>query len=215
MLPDQEILPQNIFLWLFNVERFDKLRTHKGCEKLNDLLAVAIDKGFIRQLRGVFNIPQDNVWIDDSVTAVELKNRWKQMRIHIMKMTKSKTPCFYFVYCGGHGHTVDEHGVFMLNSEKPSPWFNLESQLRFLVKDADCKGRICAIFDMCRINLPDFGKKTAKGIEAGTKAGESFGKTHGTIEGEKAGRQAAEATASEVGMYIGEMAGRAIGERLG
>ena len=132
-----------------------------------------------------------------------------------MKMTKSKTPCFYFVYCGGHGHTVDEHGVFMLNSEKPSPWFNLESQLRFLVKDADCKGRICAIFDMCRINLPDFGKKTAKGIEAGTKAGESFGKTHGTIEGEKAGRQAAEATASEVGMYIGEMAGRAIGERLG
>ena len=60
-----------------------------------------------------------------------------------------------FVYIGGHGATLDEMQVYLLNNSTPSKaMFDFEFKLRYLCKnDPDSLLRINAVFDCSRVNL--------------------------------------------------------------
>ena len=70
-----------------------------------------------------------------------------------------------FVYIGGHGAVANEKQIYLLNDKDPkSAQYEIENNLRLLVKDFDTKAHVCAIFDCCRVNLAGLkGLYEAKG----------------------------------------------------
>ena len=70
------------------------------------------------------------------------------------KLTNDRKPHLLFVYIGGHGATLDEKQVYLLNSNSPQKAiFHFEFKLRYLSNDPDSLLRINAVFDCCRVNL--------------------------------------------------------------
>ena len=76
----------------------------------------------------------------------------------ILKLTRKLSvegkPHLLFVYIGGHGATLDEKQVYLLNSNVPQKAvFHFEFKLRYLSNDPDSLLRVNAVFDCCRVNL--------------------------------------------------------------
>ena len=69
----QEVQSVNIYLWAFNVRRYDLLRKIDGCSGLTDLHAVTLDQQFVRQIANVLKIPEGNCFIDSDVTLALTK----------------------------------------------------------------------------------------------------------------------------------------------
>ena len=70
------------------------------------------------------------------------------------KLTKEKKPHLLFVYIGGHGATLDEMQVYLLNNSSPSKAkFHFEYKLRYLSSGTDSLLRINAVFDCSRVNM--------------------------------------------------------------
>ena len=68
-----------------------------------------------------------------------------------------------FVYIGGHGATLDERQMYLLNSSDPkSAFFAIEYKLRYLTNDPGSLIHIIAVFDCCRVNMAKI-----KGLNAG------------------------------------------------
>ena len=73
-----------------------------------------------------------------------------------------------FCYFGGHGATLDEKQVYLINSSEPKEAvFNIEFKLRYLSNDPMSLLRINTVFDCCRINITNL-----KGLNAGRGKGD-------------------------------------------
>lgn len=67
------------------------------------------------------------------------------------------------MYAGGHGATMREQQIYLLNSDKVTEaQFQLELKLRYLISDVDTLCKVFAIYDCCRVDLRDI-----KGLFAG------------------------------------------------
>ena len=100
---------ENIYLWAFNVKKYDKLRTIPGCSGLGDLYAVTLDQAFIRQISAVLKIPLDNLFLDEEVTLEQLDKRYREKFFKKSKqLSKERIPHLFIVYCGGHGVSREE-----------------------------------------------------------------------------------------------------------
>ena len=71
----EDIPKENIYLWAFNVLRYDKLRKIPGCSGLVDIFAVTLDTAFIKQIAAVLSLPEENVFIDSQITPELANNR--------------------------------------------------------------------------------------------------------------------------------------------
>ena len=59
-----------------------------------------------------------------------------------------------FVYMGGHGATLNEKQIYLLNDADPNKaQYEIEYKLRYLVRDLNTTAHVCAIFDCCRVNI--------------------------------------------------------------
>ena len=126
-------------MWLITNKAYDKLRTIKGCEMLQDLGATKTDAIHINNFAKGLKIPQDRIFRTEDGTIDDLKNVYKK----ILKLTrglshKEQQPHTLIVYAGGHGASNREQQLYLLNSDDPgSAMLQLEYKLRYLVKDED------------------------------------------------------------------------------
>ena len=58
------------------------------------------------------------------------------------------------MYVGGHGATMDEKQIYLLNDSDPKKaQFHIEFKLRYISTDPTSITRIKAVFDCCRVNV--------------------------------------------------------------
>ena len=146
----EDIPKENIYLWAFNVLRYDKLRKIPGCSGLVDIFAVTLDTAFIKQIAAVLNLPDANVFIDSQITPELANNRCRAFFRNSAELKKQGTPHLYIVYCGGHGVSKDEKQIFLLNTEdKTKVQFKVEEKFRTISNSFDA--RVCCIYDVCRV----------------------------------------------------------------
>ena len=165
----EDIPKENIYLWAFNVLRYDKLRKIPGCSGLVDIFAVTLDTAFIKQIAAVLNLPEENVFIDSQITKETADQRYKYFANKSAELKKQGTPHLYIVYCGGHGVSKDEKQIFLFNTEdKSKVFFNIELKFRTISDNYDA--RVCCIYDVCRVAVE--GQFTQeKKVTSGENAG--------------------------------------------
>ena len=143
---------ENIYLWAFNVLKYDKLRRIPGCSGLSDLYAVKLDQAFIEQIGKVLRIPEDNLFIDSETTLAVTKKRFLEFMKKSKVLHEQKIPHLYIIYCGGHGVSSEEKQIFLLNEEdKVKAQFPIEFKFRTLSKSYGA--RVCCIYDCCRVAI--------------------------------------------------------------
>ena len=86
----------------------------------------------------------------------------------IMKLSRTLShegkPHLLVVYIGGHGATLDEKQVYLLNSsDSKEAVFHIEFKLRYLSNDLMSLLRINTVFDCCRINLTNLKGLNGRG----------------------------------------------------
>ena len=100
-----------------------------------------------------------------------MKSTYMEIKKRSRKLTEEGKQHLIFVYVGGHGATLNEKQIYLLNEADPKKAeFDIEFKLRYLVNanEADSTAHICAVFDCCRVPLSGL-----KGLY------ESTGKTRG------------------------------------
>ena len=119
---------------------YDKLRTVKGCEKLEDLEATITDREHMLTLADELGVPEQNRYICKSPTYEEFKATYEAVFKHTKKLSAQNKRHLLFAYFGGHGATKDEKQVFLLNaSNKAKAMYEIEFKLRYI---SNCPGEL-------------------------------------------------------------------------
>lgn len=86
-------------------------------------------------------------------TKKELDESFKFLKKETVRLSNENKPHVVFIYFGGHGASVKEQQLYLLNNEEPKhATFNLEIKARSLTGDYSlCK--VFAIYDCCRVPL--------------------------------------------------------------
>ena len=155
--------------WLITEDSYEKLRLIEGCETLFDLKATVTDGKHMLALADAVGVQDEYRFIDISPTLKDLKANY----LKILKLCKMFSlegePHLLIVYVGGHGATMDEKQVYLLNdSDAKKAQFHIEFKLRYIANDPTSITRIKAVFDCCRINLNSMaGLANARGKTEG------------------------------------------------
>ena len=63
-------------------------------------------------------IPKENVFIDKEATKEMVDKSYKNIVVKSKELSLNDTPHLLIVYCGGHGVTIYEKQVFLLNMDQ-------------------------------------------------------------------------------------------------
>ena len=119
--------------WLITEDKYEKLRTLEGCEKLYNLKATVTDGKHIQAIADAIGVGPEHKFINISPELKDLKKTY----LSILKLTKELTVAgkrhIIFVYVGGHGATLDEKQIYLLNdNDAKNAQFHIEFKLRYL-----------------------------------------------------------------------------------
>ena len=140
--------------WIFNNSIYDKLRVIEGCEKLEDLKATPTDVEHIKKMFQCYGVKDENLYLNAEPDLKQLNATYIEIRKKSRALTGANQAHVILVYCGGHGATLDEKQIYLVNTDQPKlAMFQMQYKLRYLVHDIESKGRVFAMFDCCRIML--------------------------------------------------------------
>ena len=153
-------------------DQYAELRKIEDCDTLYDLKATVTDGAHIMKIADEIGVEDEYRFVDISPTFADMKKTFNKILKITRRLSVEGKPHLLIVYIGGHGATLDEKQMYLLNSSDPkSAIFAIEYKLRYLTNDPSSLIHIGAVFDCCRVNMAK-----VKGLNAGR------GKTDGGME---------------------------------
>ena len=101
-------------------KNYGELRKIEGCEGLSDLGATKTDAVHILNFAKGLGVPSDQIFRNEAPTLNDLKNQYKKILSLTRKLSVvDKQEHTLIVYVGGHGASLREQQIYMLNSSDP------------------------------------------------------------------------------------------------